>query len=131
MPKASACRSARFQQILETANQPLSLDAPIGEEGDADFGDLVEDPNAIDPFDAAVQTRLAELTRDVLATLTPREERVLRMRLGIGVPTDHTLEEISREFNVTRERIRQIEAKALLKLRHASRTRQLRSFLDE
>jgi RNA polymerase primary sigma factor len=121
----------KLQQILGTARQPTSLDAPIGEDGDASVGDLIEDQNGVDPFDAVVQARLAEATRRVLAALTPREERVLRMRLGIGMSRDHTLEEIGAELNVTRERIRQIEAKALHKLQHASRARQLRSFLNE
>ena len=120
----------KVRHILEMATQPASLDAPIGEDGDASFGDLIEDQNAVNPFDAVTRTRLAEATRRVLATLTPREERVMRMRLGIGLPTDHTLEEIGRELNVTRERIRQIEAKVLRKLQHVSRSRELRSFLE-
>jgi len=121
----------KLQQILGIAKQPQSLDAPIGEDDNASLGDLIEDQNGVDPFDAVAQARLAEATRHVLAALTPREERVLRMRAGIGVSRDHTLEEIGAEFNVTRERIRQIEARALHKLRHVSRARQLRSFLDE
>jgi len=121
----------KVRQLLEIANQPASLDAPVGEDGDASLGDLLEDPNAADPLDATVQAQLARATRQVLGTLTPREERILRMRLGIGMPSDHTLEQIGREFNVTRERIRQIEAKALRKLRHGSRARQLQSFLDD
>jgi len=122
---------SKLEQILGTARQPTSLDAPIGEGGDANIGDLIEDENGVDPFETAVQARLGEATRRVLAALTPREERVLRMRLGIGMSRDHTLEEIGAELNVTRERIRQIEAEALAKLRHASRARHLRSFLDE
>jgi RNA polymerase primary sigma factor len=122
---------SKIQDALEMTKQPASLDAPIGEDGDASFGDLIEDQNAVNPFDAVMQTRLAEATRRVLATLTPREERVIRMRLGIGMPSDHTLEEIGKELNVTRERIRQIEAKVLGKLQHVSRARQLRTFLEE
>ena len=121
----------KIRQLLEIANQPASLDAPVGEDGDASLADLLEDPNAIDPLDATVCAQLAKATRQVLGTLTAREERVLRMRLGIGMPSDHTLEQIGQEFKVTRERIRQIEAKALRKLRHGSRARQLRSFLDD
>jgi RNA polymerase primary sigma factor len=121
----------KVRHILEMATQPASLDAPIGEDGDASFGDLIEDQNAVNPFDAVTRTRLAEATRRVLATLTPREERVMRMRLGIGMSSDHTLEEIGKELNVTRERIRQIEAKVLRKLQHASRSRELRTFLEE
>jgi len=121
----------KVQQILELAKQPASLNAPVGEDGDASLGDLLEDPNAVHPFDTAVQGQLAKATRQVLDTLTPRKGRILRMRLGIGMPSDHTLEQIGKEFNVTRERIRQIEAKALRKLRHASRACQLQSFLDD
>ena len=123
--------ASKVQHALEMTKQPASLDAPIGEDGDASFGDLIEDQNAVNPFDAVTQTRLAEATRRVLATLTPREERVMRMRLGIGLPSDHTLEEIGKELNVTRERVRQIEAKVLGKLQHVSRARQLRAFLEE
>jgi RNA polymerase primary sigma factor len=121
----------KVRQILELANQPASLDAPVGEDGDASLGDLIEDSNAVHPLDATVHARLAKATHQLLGTLTPREERILRMRLGIGMPSDHTLEQIGKELNVTRERIRQIEAKALDKLRRAPRARELRSFLED
>ncbi len=120
----------RVEQILTTVRNPVSLDTPIGEDGDATLGELVEDPNAIHPFDAALQTKLGHATGRALATLTPREERVIRMRLGIGLATDHTLEEIGQELKVTRERIRQIEAKALQKLRRPAHARHLQGFLN-
>lgn len=123
--------ASKVQHALEMTKQPASLDAPIGEHGDASFGDLIEDRNAVNPFDAVTQTRLTEATRRGLATLTPREERVMRMRLGIGLPSDHTLEEIGKELKVTRERVRQFEAKVLGKLQHVSRARRLRAFLEE
>ena len=120
----------KVRKTLKIAKEPLSLETPIGEEGDSQFGDLIEDKNAILPIDAAIQSNLRETTTRVLASLNPREERILRMRFGIGMNTDHTLEEVGQEFSVTRERIRQIEAKALRKLKHPSRSRELRSFLD-
>jgi RNA polymerase primary sigma factor len=110
--------------------EPLSLETPIGDEGDSQLGDLIEDKNAILPMDAAIQSNLRETTTRALASLTPREERIVRMRFGIGMNSDHTLEEVGQQFLVTRERIRQIEAKALRKLKHPSRSRVLRSFLD-
>ena len=116
--------------LLKIAKEPISLETPIGEEEDSHLGDFIEDKNAVLPLDAAIQANLRETTTRVLATLTPREERVLRMRFGIGMNTDHTLEEVGQQFSVTRERIRQIEAKALRKLKHPSRSRKLRSFLD-
>ena len=109
----------------------ISLETPIGDEEDSQLGDFIEDKNAILPLDSAIQENLKETTTRVLSSLTPREERVLRMRFGIGMNTDHTLEEVGQQFSVTRERIRQIEAKALRKLKHPSRSRKLRSFLDE
>jgi len=120
----------KVRQILKIAQEPISLETPIGEERDSHLGDFIEDKNAILPIDAAIQSNLRETTTRVLASLTPREERVLRMRFGIGMNTDHTLEEVGQQFSVTRERIRQIEAKALRKLKHPSRSRKLRSFLD-
>jgi RNA polymerase primary sigma factor len=118
------------RKVLKIAKEPISLETPIGDEEDSHLGDFIEDKNAIIPLDAAIQSNLREATTRMLATLTPREERVLRMRFGIGMNTDHTLEEVGQQFNVTRERIRQIEAKALRKLKHPSRSRKLRSFLD-
>jgi RNA polymerase primary sigma factor len=118
------------QMLHEIAKEPISLETPIGDEEDSHLGDFIEDKNAILPIDAAIQSNLRETTTRVLASLTPREERVLRMRFGIGMNTDHTLEEVGQQFSVTRERIRQIEAKALRKLKHPSRSRKLRSFLD-
>jgi RNA polymerase primary sigma factor len=120
----------KVRKTLKIAKEPLSLETPIGEEGDSHLGDLIEDPNAILPIDAAIQSNLRETTTRILASLTPREERVLRMRFGLGTNSDHTLEEVGLQFSVTRERIRQIEAKALRKLRHPSRSRELRSFLE-
>jgi RNA polymerase primary sigma factor len=115
---------------LKIAKEPLSLETPIGEEGDSQLGDLIEDKNAILPIDAAIQSNLRDTTTRVLASLTPREERIVRMRFGLGMNNDHTLEEVGKRFSLTRERIRQIEAKALRKLKHPSRSRVLRSFLD-
>src|SRR6202167_5136400 len=120
----------KVRKVLKIAKEPLSLETPIGDEEDSHLGDFIEDKNAILPIDAAFQSNLREATTRVLSSLTPREERVLRMRFGIGMNTDHTLEEVGQQFNVTRERIRQIEAKALRKLKHPSRSRKLRSFLD-
>ena len=120
----------KVRKVLKIAKEPLSLETPIGDEEDSHLGDFIEDKNAILPIDAAIQSNLRETTTRVLASLTPREERILRMRFGIGMNTDHTLEEVGQQFSVTRERIRQIEAKALRKLKHPSRSRILRSFLD-
>ena len=120
----------RVRKVLKIAKEPISLETPIGDEEDSHLGDFIEDKNAVIPLDAAIQANLRETTTRVLASLTPREERVLRMRFGIGLNTDHTLAEVGQQFSVTRERIRQIEAKALRKLKHPSRSRTLRSFLD-
>ena len=120
----------KVRKTLKIAKEPLSLETPIGEEGDSQLGDLIEDKNAILPIDAAIQSNLRDTTTRVLASLTPREERIVRMRFGLGMNSDHTLEEVGQQFSVTRERIRQIEAKALRKLKHPSRSRVLRSFLD-
>ena len=120
----------KVRKVLKIAKEPISLETPIGDEEDSHLGDFIEDKNAVLPLDAAIQSNLRETTTRVLASLTPREERVLRMRFGIGMNTDHTLEEVGQQFSVTRERIRQIEAKALRKLKHPSRSRLLRSFLD-
>ncbi len=121
----------KVRKVLKIAKEPISLETPIGDEEDSHLGDFIEDKAAIIPLDAAVQANLREAATRVLSSLTPREERVLRMRFGIGMNTDHTLEEVGQQFNVTRERIRQIEAKALRKLKHPSRSRKLRSFLDD
>ena len=120
----------KVRKVLKIAKEPISLETPVGDEEDSHLGDFIEDKNAVQPLDAAIQGSLRETTTRVLASLTPREERVLRMRFGIGMNTDHTLEEVGQQFSVTRERIRQIEAKALRKLKHKSRSRMLRSFLD-
>ena len=120
----------KVRKVLKIAKEPISLETPVGDEEDSHLGDFIEDKSAILPIDAAIQANLRETTTRVLASLTPREERVLRMRFGIGMNTDHTLEEVGQQFSVTRERIRQIEAKALRKLKHPSRSRKLRSFLD-
>ncbi len=120
----------KVRKVLKIAKEPISLETPIGDEEDSYLGDFIEDKNAVLPIDAAIQSNLRETTTRVLASLTPREECVLRMRFGIGMNTDHTLEEVGQQFSVTRERIRQIEAKALRKLKHPSRSRKLRSFLD-
>ena len=121
----------KVRKVMKIAKEPISLETPIGDEEDSQLGDFIEDVSAILPIDAAIQSNLRETTTRVLASLTPREERVLRMRFGIGMNTDHTLEEVGQQFSVTRERIRQIEAKALRKLKHPSRSRKLRSFLDQ
>ena len=121
----------KVRKVLKIAKEPISLETPIGDEEDSHLGDFIEDKAAVIPLDAAIQANLREATTRVLSSLTPREERVLRMRFGIGMNTDHTLEEVGQQFNVTRERIRQIEAKALRKLKHPSRSRKLRSFLDD
>jgi RNA polymerase primary sigma factor len=120
----------KVRKTLKIAREPLSLETPIGEEGDSNLGDLIEDKNAILPIDAVIQSNLRETTTRMLASLTPREERIVRMRFGLGMNSDHTLQEVGQQFSVTRERIRQIEAKALRKLKHPSRSREIRSFLD-
>ena len=120
----------KVRKVLKIAKEPLSLETPIGDEGDSNLGDLIEDKNVIQPIDAMIQSNLRETTTRVLASLTPREERIVRMRFGLGMNSDHTLEQVGQQFSVTRERIRQIEAKALRKLKHPSRSRVLRSFLD-
>ena len=120
----------KVRKVLKIATEPISLETPIGDEEDGSLGDFIEDKNATIPIDSAVLSNLKSSTTKILSSLTPREERVLRMRFGIGMNTDHTLEEVGRQFKVTRERIRQIEAKALRKLKHPSRSRKLRSFLD-
>ncbi|MFM5884690.1 MAG: RNA polymerase sigma factor RpoD, partial [Novosphingobium sp.] len=121
----------KVRKVMKIAKEPISLETPIGDEEDSHLGDFIQDPNAVIPVDAAIQANLKETVTRVLASLTPREERVLRMRFGIGMNTDHTLEEVGQQFSVTRERIRQIEAKALRKLKHPSRSRKMRSFLDQ
>jgi RNA polymerase primary sigma factor len=121
----------KVRKVLKIAKEPISLETPIGDEEDSHLGDFIEDKNAVIPVDAAIQSNLKETVTRVLASLTAREERVLRMRFGIGMNTDHTLEEVGQQFSVTRERIRQIEAKALRKLKHPSRSRKMRSFLDQ
>jgi RNA polymerase primary sigma factor len=120
----------KVRKVLKIAKEPISLETPVGEEEDSHLGDFIEDKKVINPSDAIVNLNLAEQTRRVLATLTPREEKVLRMRFGIGEESDHTLEEVGQDFNVTRERIRQIEAKALRKLRHPSRSNKLKTFVE-
>jgi RNA polymerase primary sigma factor len=120
----------KVRKVLKIAKEPISLETPVGEEEDSHLGDFIEDKKVISPHDAIASINLAEQTRRVLATLTPREEKVLRMRFGIGEESDHTLEEVGQDFNVTRERIRQIEAKALRKLRHPSRSKKLKNFID-
>ena len=120
----------KVQKVLKIVKEPLSLETPLGDEESSQLGDFIEDQNVILPIDAAIQSNMRDITTRALASLTPREERVLRMRFGLGLNTDHTLEEVGLQFSVTRERIRQIEAKALRKLKHPSRSRLLRSFLD-
>ena len=119
----------KVRKVLKISKEPMSLENPIGDDEGSMLGDFIEDTNAIKPIDSAVHSNLRETTTKVLATLTPREERVLRMRFGISMETDHTLEEVGKQFDVTRERIRQIEAKALRKLRHKTRSRKLDSFM--
>ena len=130
LAKKLAMPLEKVRKVLKIAKEPVSLETPVGDEEDSSLGDFIEDKNALQPLDTAIQSNLSESTTKILASLTPREERVLRMRFGIGVNTDHTLEEVGQQFSVTRERIRQIEAKALRKLKHPSRSRKLRSFLD-
>ena len=120
----------KVRKVMKIARDPISLETPIGDEDESHLGDFIEDKNAVLPVDAAIQTNLKEATNKILSTLTSREEKVLRMRFGIGLQSDHTLEEVGQQFSVTRERIRQIEAKALRKLKHPSRSRKLKSFLD-
>jgi RNA polymerase primary sigma factor len=120
----------KVRKVLKIAKEPISLETPIGEEDDSHLGDFIEDKSIINPSEAVINLNLSEQTRKVLATLTPREEKVLRMRFGIGEESDHTLEEVGQDFSVTRERIRQIEAKALRKLRHPSRAKRLKNFVE-
>ena len=120
----------RVRKVLKISKEPVSLEKPVGDEEDSSLGDFIEDQSALMPLDQAIKSNLSAATTKILATLTPREERVLRMRFGVGMNTDHTLEEVGLQFSVTRERIRQIEAKALRKLKHPSRSKQLKSFLD-
>ncbi|MCG8588261.1 MAG: RNA polymerase sigma factor RpoD, partial [Proteobacteria bacterium] len=120
----------KVRMVLKIAKEPISLETPVGEDDDSHLGDFIEDKNALDPQDAMIDSNLADQTRRVLSTLAPREERVLKMRFGIGERANHTLEEVGQDFEVTRERIRQIEAKALRKLRHPSRSRMLKSFVE-
>jgi RNA polymerase primary sigma factor len=121
----------KVRKVLKISKEPISLETPVGDEEDSSLGDFIEDKNALQPLDTAIRSNLSESTTKILASLTPREERVLRMRFGIGMNTDHTLEEVGLQFSVTRERIRQIEAKALRKLKHPSRSKQLKSFLEK
>ena len=121
----------RVRKVLKISKEPVSLETPVGDEEDSSLGDFIEDQNALQPLDASIRSNLGESTTKILATLTPREERVLRMRFGIGMNTDHTLEEVGLQFSVTRERIRQIEAKALRKLKHPSRSKHLKTFLEK
>jgi RNA polymerase primary sigma factor len=120
----------KIRKVMKIAKEPISMETPIGDDEDSHLGDFIEDTNVESPIENTVNINLSETVRDVLAGLTPREAKVLRMRFGIDMNTDHTLEEVGKQFDVTRERIRQIEAKALRKLRHPSRSEQLRSFLD-
>jgi RNA polymerase primary sigma factor len=120
----------KVRKVLKISKEPVSLEKQVGDEEDSNLGNFIEDQNALMPLDQAIRSNLNEATTNILATLTPREERVLRMRFGVGMNTDHTLEEVGLQFSVTRERIRQIEAKALRKLKHPSRSKQLKSFLD-
>ena len=120
----------KVRKVLKISKEPVSLEKQVGDEEDSNLGNFIEDQNALMPLDQAIRSNLNEATTKILATLTPREERVLRMRFGVGMNTDHTLEEVGLQFSVTRERIRQIEAKALRKLKHPSRSKQLKSFLD-
>ena len=131
LAKKLAMPLEKVRKVLKIAKEPVSLETPVGDEEDSTLGDFIEDKNALQPLDTAIQSNLSESTTKILASLTPREERVLRMRFGIGMNTDHTLEEVGLQFSVTRERIRQIEAKALRKLKHPSRSKQLKSFLEK
>ena len=131
LAKKLAMPLERVRKVLKISKEPISLETPVGDEEDSNLGDFIEDQNALQPLDASIRSNLGESTTKILATLTPREERVLRMRFGIGMNTDHTLEEVGLQFSVTRERIRQIEAKALRKLKHPSRSKHLKSFLEK
>ena len=130
LAKKLAMPLEKVRKVLKIAKEPISLETPVGDEDDSHLGDFIEDKLAVQPLEAAIHANLRETTTRILASLTPREERVLRMRFGIGMNTDHTLEEVGQQFSVTRERIRQIEAKALRKLKHPTRSRKLRSFLE-
>jgi RNA polymerase primary sigma factor len=121
----------KVRKVLKIAKEPVSLETPVGDEEDSHLGDFIQDDNAVIPIDAAINSNLRQTTTKILSSLTPREERVLRMRFGIGMNSDHTLEEVGQQFSVTRERIRQIEAKALRKLKHPTRAKLLKSFLDK
>ena len=121
----------KVRKVLKIAKEPISLETPVGDEDDSHLGDFIQDENAVIPIDAAINSNLRQTTTKILSSLTPREERVLRMRFGIGMNSDHTLEEVGQQFSVTRERIRQIEAKALRKLKHPTRAKLLKSFLDK
>ena len=121
----------KVRKVLKIAKEPVSLETPVGDEEDSHLGDFIQDENAVIPIDAAINSNLRQTTTKILSSLTPREERVLRMRFGIGMNSDHTLEEVGQQFSVTRERIRQIEAKALRKLKHPTRAKLLKSFLDK
>ena len=131
LAKKLAMPLEKVRKVLKISKEPVSLETPVGDEEDSSLGDFIEDKNALQPLDTAIRSNLSESTTKILASLTPREERVLRMRFGIGMNTDHTLEEVGLQFSVTRERIRQIEAKALRKLKHPSRSKQLKSFLEK
>ena len=131
LAKKLAMPLERVRKVLKISKEPISLETPVGDEEDSNLGDFIEDQNALQPLDATIRSNLGESTTKILATLTPREERVLRMRFGLGMNTDHTLEEVGLQFSVTRERIRQIEAKALRKLKHPSRSKHLKSFLEK
>ena len=130
MARLISFSSSRSSEVMKIAKEPISMETPIGDDEDSHLGDFIEDTNVESPIENTTNINLSETVRDVLAGLTPREAKVLRMRFGIDMNTDHTLEEVGKQFDVTRERIRQIEAKALRKLRHPSRSEQLRSFLD-
>ena len=121
----------KVRKVLKIAKEPVSLETPVGDEEDSHLGDFIQDDNAVIPIDAAINSNLRQTTTKILSSLTPREERVLRMRFGIGMNSDHTLEEVGQQFSVTRERIRQIEAKALRKLKHPTRAKLLKSFLEK
>ena len=131
LAKKLAMPLEKVRKVLKISKEPVSLETPVGDEEDSSLGDFIEDKNALQPLDTAIRSNLSRSTTKILASLTPREERVLRMRFGIGMNTDHTLEEVGLQFSVTRERIRQIEAKALRKLKHPSRSKQLKSFLEK
>ena len=131
LAKKLAMPLEKVRKVLKIAKEPVSLETPVGDEEDSHLGDFIQDDNAVIPIDAAINSNLRQTTTKILSSLTPREERVLRMRFGIGMNSDHTLEEVGQQFSVTRERIRQIEAKALRKLKHPTRAKLLKSFLDK